>query len=143
MQKSQRMSMRLTELEGSDWGWAAGGKGKVSEWLRALANAEVRRLREEAAGAGPITDSRGSVLPTAYATDEELRIASSPEKILVLPDAFVPADSPVAPDGAIKVDMHAGAGTKGIPQTKVTKVACSREHHHRKGVYCGACKKVI
>lgn len=74
MQRSQQMNLRRTELEVSDWAWAAGGKGKVSDWLRSLANAEVHRMR---------TTPQGASVPTANATDEELRIASSPEKIVV------------------------------------------------------------
>lgn len=44
LSKSDRINLRCSPFEKEEWGRAAGGSGKISDWLRNLANAESARV---------------------------------------------------------------------------------------------------
>lgn len=97
--KNDIVRLRLTTMEREAWSRAAGGKGKLSDWIRATCNASA--LTEgEPDGPRPIV---------VEGTDS----------------SAVSAETPVDRAVARFVDYQ-----------------CARWQHHRKGVYCGSCKRV-
>lgn len=97
-QKSNKVEIRVTDLEKKDWQEAAGGARLVSSWLRGLANAECERRRRGedavedlvAAGAQKKIEAQKTSLSTAHAI--------IPEK-------------PVVPSGQCPRWMHHRSGT--------------------------------
>lgn len=107
MQRSQTVRLRVTEMEKEAWGAAAGGKGKVSDWLRALANREAHTGTTITVEGGS-----GGYRVTDVVIDEATKISFPTAEQTVITKPFTKPED------------------------------CPRWMHHRKGVYCGTCKKV-
>jgi hypothetical protein len=121
MQRSNKVEIRLTDLEKKDWQEAAGGQRLVSSWARAVLNAECARLR---AGSEPQPGSR----------------ADAPEVTGGPIPAPIPNEKPLIVRAQIEQD--ASLATKPLAYGANIPVECPRVHHHRAGRYCGTCKKV-
>lgn len=120
--KNNVVRLRLTEAEREQWAHAAGGKGKLSEWIRAVCNvASAPDLvvtavpREEPVDARPCARAEGAPKPKGRGG-----VTTSGTGKQALPSAL-PVKQPV---DAVASD-------------------CPRWMHHRPGIYCGTCKLVI
>lgn len=127
MAKSARIEIRVTESEKTWWAEAAGGKSRVSEWLRSLANRECQQRKADQAPAGmdpPYEEHVRSlgvpVAPLAQGLDAPAFEAHHPEA----------NPSPQAP------------AKEKLPLKNGSTARCPREHFHRPGVYCGSCRKI-
>lgn len=141
--------LRLTELERQDWALVAGGKGKLSEWIRATCNAAAEKARIETQGP-PQPETEDLALSDARA----VKRAEAKQLVATLgPDASVGA---YERHKAAVENLGSSAGEETrlserlkeeqdatLGRTAKVSLSCSRERHHRSGTYCGACKKVI
>lgn len=113
LSKSDRINLRCSPFEKEEWGNAAGGAGKISDWLRNLANQEAARL-----AALPGSGRSGNGYIEEHVAQHEAgnkRI----ERDAAIVDGF-PArkPDPKEPD------------------------KCPRWFHHRSGTYCSHCQTV-
>lgn len=128
MQKSNKVEIRLTDLEKKDWQEAAGGARLVSSWVRSLANAECARLRGGQDAGLEVVEKL--VAAGAEAVERKNRLPLSTA------NAIIPDPRPVRVSKPSRGAKPAAPASSG-------PIKCSREQYHRTGVYCGACKQVI
>lgn len=114
MQHSNRINLRLTDFEKQEWAKAAGGTRKLSEWIRATCNA--------AAVSGALASNDVDAVEELVALGAEQKRQAAKVSIGGNGVLIPPTSTQVTPS----------AGTE----------ECPRWMHHRKGRYCGACKKV-
>lgn len=168
--RNNRVELRLTELEKKDWSEAAGGTRKLSEWIRATCNAEANRLRraELPEGFNPLQYEeyqRSLGIPVAKPVIVEDAIQREIQGEGVRPSAGYRERRPRAQGSegdftapglqdqahresrSLPVTQEPGDDSKGTLRTSVLASddgsGCPRWQHHRPGVYCGACKRVI
>lgn len=113
-QRSNIVRLRLTDLEKADWQKAAGGERKLSEWIRGVCNAECDATRE------PVPNQKPKIVQDAIRAEAEGR--------------------------ATPASAERGRGNTSEPSQRPPAPSteqCPRWMHHKKGVYCGACKRVI
>lgn len=119
LSKSDRINLRCSPFEKLEWGKAAGGSGKISEWLRSLANQESARVNalpgSGSSGNGYIEENLGSGTPSDAASAGESKAR-----------------------GVISGQRAASGGGAKAPSSE-----CLRWFHHRSGTYCSHCERVI
>jgi hypothetical protein len=125
--RSNFVKLRLTDLEKQDWTQAAGGARKLSAWIRQVCNeACAERAEQEAA------DLAAEKLHAARVP------LSTPVKPVIVSDAI---ERSVQDETAQAIQPYK-AQTPPAEQ-EASSGQCPRWMHHRPGVYCGTCKKVI
>lgn len=124
--RSNNVKLRLTDLEKADWTAAAGGTRKLSEWIRQVCNAECDSTRE------PVPNSKPLIVADAIERSVEDQ-AHRESRSLPATDAGGDDLSSGGRDGAGSAAKAAGPASE----------QCARWMHHRPGVYCGSCKRVI
>lgn len=119
--------LRLTTAERESWAKAAGGKGKLSEWIRATCNSAAH----ENSGDGEAEPAPSGVPALKARQSRPLRETLDAVGLLDQAKVSLPPrderrdDEPTAKQGS-----------------KHDAIKCPRWMHHRKGVYCGSCKRV-
>lgn len=122
MARTGRVELRVTDAEKAAWAEAAGGSRRVSDWLRSLANREA------------FADKRAA-LPEGVDPPYEQHARS----------LEIPVAIHAGPLDEVKIDLTAppdAPTTSAAVRVKPTAEQCKRWPHHRKGVYCGSCKKI-
>jgi hypothetical protein len=123
MARTGRVEIRVTDAEKAAWAEAAGGSRRVSEWLRRLANERAF------GGVAELADAPAS------STGDLGREGSIPS----------PATEPLLDDPVVEATKIAlldeGTHPREQKSGKLTG-QCPRWPHHRKGTYCGTCKKI-
>ena len=151
--RNNRVELRLTELEKKDWSEAAGGVRRLSEWIRAVCNARVAELADAAASSTAAERREGST-PSPSIKSVTTQIMSQGEPIIVAKPVIVEdairrsiGDQAHRESRSLPVTQEPGDDSKGTLRTSVLASddgsGCPRWQHHRPGVYCGACKRVI
>jgi hypothetical protein len=144
--KTNLVRLRLTELEREAWAKAAGGKGKLSEWIRAVCNQAA--LPGGLSGPGgvltvpreePVVARPRARADEAPAAETKRALTTSGTEQQALPSVQNMALTSLPP-GAV-VPVQAGEDTERAA-VKAAAKNCTRWMHHRKSVYCGTCKRV-
>ena len=164
--RNDTVRLRLTTLEKSDWTRAAGGARRLSEWIRATCNARVAELADAAASSTAAERREGSTtspsIPNAKpvivgdAIEREVKIGQVDKgrgghSTLVTggqrpderPKALAPEDQAHRESRSLSATGEPGDDSKGEARNGGGGESCPRWMHHRPGVYCGSCKRVI
>lgn len=156
--RNDNVRLRLTTLEKSDWTKAAGGSRKLSEWIRAQCNKACEEIFKNAPqpeheveikyvpNTKPVIvgdaierevlstgGRRSGKLAELEALQEQAHRESRS-----LPDTGDPGDDS---KGKARTASTGGAAAAALSGPVIPE--CPRWMHHREGVYCGSCKRVI
>lgn len=125
--KTERVEVRVDAATKARWQEAAGGPRKVSAWITELANGASR----------PALPLVTAIIPSApilnVGTPSDAASADQSE-----PGAVISGSRPDSEGAPAKVE----APSPSIIEQESSAGQCPRWMHHRKGVYCGTCKRV-
>lgn len=133
--RSNIVKLRLTDLEKADWQKAAGGSRLLSDFIRRVVNAECERLR----GEDPVEELVALGVEKKL---EQQKVSIGKDNGVTIPP---PTALPPAPasSSAVRVRNDGKDAVRSDDYGKEKTPQCPRWMHHRPGVYCGSCKKVI
>lgn len=146
--KTERVEVRVDAATKARWQEAAGGPRKVSAWITELANSKVNEalLSTEL----PSIESDAPlplvipVIPSLDLTKVErhpLNVGTPSDAATAdqsEPGAVISGSRPDSEGAPAKVE----APSPSIIEQESSAGQCPRWMHHRKGVYCGTCKRV-
>lgn len=164
--------LRLTTLEKQDWSRAAGGTRRLSEWIRQICNEAAEQPRgggiagtPDAAQLEPAGPEAPLPLKTVVVPNAKPVIVGDAIERQVRDEAgsaltaATDAEEVAGPRPAVAKDQahreprsmpateapgdDSSSGVRPLALSSGDGSGCPRWQHHRPGVYCGSCKRVI
>ena len=169
MARTGRVEIRVTDAEKAAWAEAAGGSRKVSDWLRSLANREAFKPAplghpvyiEECkwcSGTLPLGHRSGCSSDALFDPEKVCNCNHATNTVVDGNEGHNPGcpahprnrqqDEPLLHEPVVEATKIALTAPPDAPTTsaavrvKPTAEQCPRWPHHRKGTYCGTCKKI-
>jgi hypothetical protein len=141
--KDTTVNIRVDSATKARWVEAAGGPRRLSPWLTELANAASS---PDAAEALIALGAQAKLVKAALPLVTPVIPTLPPDLNVGTPSDAAPADqgSPGAVVSGTGPDTDGGvtAPSPGVVEQESSGGQCPRWMHHRKGVYCGTCRKV-